>query len=573
MPDGGTYELVGSPANGSVALSGTGNQDYEYTPNGGFAGVDTFSYSASDGEASSNTALVTITVNTPPAADAANYTTSDIGAVASTVTGSDADGDILTYAVSTPPTKGTITSFDTGTGAFLYTPDPAEDGADSFQVTAADAVEASAPATVSIEIFDWVGNQQFGSAAVDFLITKGLEILPDGSQLQVGVTEGQLGAQPNAGEDDVFIRRTDRRGNETSLVQFGDAGTDAPRALIMRPQGDGYYLLITGDAVDSVYRFDNDGNELYSVPVPVPANFTMFSPAYWGGVDADGDVYVMSWMVSTGSGDPPSGLVTRFNGADGTVLWQRVLTHSVDDPMDFFIADTNRISPRGLDFDSGGNLVIAGEFWDTSGMRPCTHCAFLAKLDADTGADIWVREPDAFANCGVDGDGRFYRVTVGSDDTLYLNGLSNFVLFPGSDGLVARYSADGTTELWRFCDNSGADTTSYFTEPLLTSDGGVINYGSVGDASSPPDPGNGGPTAADLVAFKFDLDGNILWTRRISAMRGDASAADLRAGSIAEDSQGILYLTGSTDGELTASPNAGEDDAIVIRLGPDGTEQ
>jgi hypothetical protein len=567
-----TYALAGMPANGMVSLSGTGDEDFVYTPNGGFAGVDTFTFNASDGTDTSNTATVTITVNTPPTLGAASYTTSDIGTASGIITGSDTDGDTLTFALSTPPTKGTITSFDPATGEFVYTPDPAEDGADSFQVTASDAAETSAPGTISVEIFDWVGTQQFGSGALDSMITKGLAVLPDGSQLQVGVTEGQVASTPPGGDTDVFVRRTDRRGNETSIRQFGGAGPDAPRSLLVRPQGDGYYIAVSSDA-DSLYRFDGNDNELYSVPITAPAGYNLVQSAYWAGVDSSGDVYVLAWIQVSSAVNPPSGMVTKFNGADGAVLWQRLLESSADDAVDFFIADTNRISPRGIDFDSGGDPVVVGEYWDTSGTRPCQRCGFIAKLNADTGNDIWVREPDAFANCGADGSGRLYRVTVGGNDTLYVNGLANFSGFPGTDGLVAKYSGDGLSELWRFCDNSGADTTSYFTEPLLTSDAGLINYGFVGDANSPPDPGNGGPSASELVVYKFDLDGNILWTRRIPATKADASAAFMSAGSVAEDSQGILYVTGGSDGELTAAPNSGDLDAIVIRLAPDGTVQ
>lgn len=566
------YTVVAMPANGMVNLSGAGNEDFAYTPNGGFAGVDTFTYNASDGTDVSNTATVTITVNTPPSVDAASYTTSDIGTVSGTLTGNDADGGTLTFAVSTPPAKGTLSSFDPATGNFVYTPDAAEDGADSFQVTASDAAETSAPGTISVEIFDWAGTQQFGSSALDSLITKGLAIFPDGSQLQVGVTEGQVASTPNAGADDVFVRRTDRRGNETSIRQFGGAGLDSPRSLLLRPQGDGYYIVVAGDG-DALYRFDSNDNELYSLPVAAPTGYNSIQSAYWAGVDSSGDVYILTWVQISSAVNPPSGLVTKFSGADGAVLWQRLLASSADDAVNFFIADSNRVSPRGIDFDAAGDPVVVGEYWDTGGNRPCQRCGFIAKLDADTGNDIWVREPDAFANCGADGSGRLYRVTVGGDDTLYVNGLANFSGFPGTDGLVAKYSVDGLNELWRFCDNSGADTTSYFSEALLTSDGGLINYGFVGDANSPPDPGNGGPTAADLVVYKFDLDGNSLWTRRIPATRADASAAFMSAGSVAEDSQGILYITGGSDGALTAAPNAGDMDAFVIRLGPDGTVQ
>ncbi len=566
-----TFAVVTGPANGTVTLSGTGDEDFEYTPNGGFAGVDTFTFNASDGTATSNTATATITVNTPPGVTAAIYTTSDIGTVSGTIAASDADGDSLTFAVSTAPSKGMVANIDTATGDFEYTPDVGEDGADTFEVTVSDAAETSAPGVISVEIFGWVGTQQFGSAAEDGLATNGLIVRADGTQLQLGYTEGQVESTPNAGGLDSFIRRTDRRGNQTSIAQFGDVADNGGRGLFLRPQGDGYYVVASGDG-DNLYRFNNDGTEVYSVPLPVNGGVTLLAPAYWAAVDEDGDIYVLSWVDSANLNVLTSGLVSKVNGADGTFAWQRELLTSIDDAVNFFIADTDRITARGIDFDSTGNVVISGEYWDTSSLRPCQRCGFIAKLDEATGGDIWVREPDAFASCGADGNGRLYRVAVAPDDTLYLNGLANFDQFPGTDGLFAKYSADGTQELWSFCDNSGADTTSYFTNPFFASDGGILNYGSVGDATSPTDP-NGGPSVADLVVYKFDTDGNVIWTRQIEGTKADGTGAFLRSGSIAEDGQGILYITGATDGEFTPAASAGDFDAFVIRLAPDGTVQ
>ena len=54
-----------------------------------------------------------------------------------------------------------------------------------------------------------------------------------------------------------------------------------------------------------------------------------------------------------------AGLVSKVSGADGTLVWQRELLTSLDDAAGFFIANTDRISPRGIDFDSTGNVVVS----------------------------------------------------------------------------------------------------------------------------------------------------------------------------------------------------------------------
>ena len=561
-----SFAVTAGPSNGTVTLSGAGNQDFEYTPNGGFAGIDTFAFTASDGSTTSNSATASITVNTPPTVVAASYTTSDIGLVSGTISASDAEGDGLTFAVSTAPTKGTVTSINSISGDFVYTPDSAEDGIDSFEVVASDAAEASAPATINIEIFDWVGTQQIGSGELDQFSLNGIIINDDGGQLQGGITFGQISSTPSAGNSDNFLRRTDRRGNQISLTQFGDNGENSVRGLFPRPQGDGFYLVSYPDG-DNLYRFDNDGTEIFSLPLPVAGGVPVTSAAYWSAIDDQGDIFVVSWVLSPAPSAELSGLASKVSGTDGALIWQRELTNANDDPVDFFIADSSRIVPRGIDVDSAGNAVISGEYFDSSSLRPCTRCGFIAKLNGDTGATLWKREPDVFANCGNVGSGRLLRITVASDDTLYVNGTADNSTSGATDGLVARYSADGAQQLWQFCDDSGLDhETSYFAKPVISSAGGIINYGTVQDTTS-------GYPPAELVIDKFDEDGNISWRQRIGGTKADGTNAYFTAGTIVEDDQGILYITGSTNGELTGAANAGDLDAFIIRLGPDGALQ
>ena len=54
-----TVSSVTQPANGTVVNNGT---DVTYTPNAGYTGIDTFTYTASDGRGGTDTAIVTVTV-------------------------------------------------------------------------------------------------------------------------------------------------------------------------------------------------------------------------------------------------------------------------------------------------------------------------------------------------------------------------------------------------------------------------------------------------------------------------------------------------------------------------------
>ncbi|MCW5844141.1 MAG: tandem-95 repeat protein, partial [Caldilinea sp.] len=145
-----TAVKVTDPAQGTLALAADGS--FTYTPAANFNGSDSFTYRASDGQADSNVATVRITiaaVNDAPTANAQSVTTAEDTPLAISLTGSDIDGDSLTFAVATPPQNGTLS----GTAPNLtYTPAANFNGSDSFTFQASDGTATSAPATVAISV-------------------------------------------------------------------------------------------------------------------------------------------------------------------------------------------------------------------------------------------------------------------------------------------------------------------------------------------------------------------------------------------------------------------------------------
>ncbi len=93
--------------------------------------------------------LITNPNNRPPTADPQSVTTDEDTSLAILLTGSDQDGDNLTYSVTTNPSHGTLN----GTAPNLsYQPVANYFGADSFTFTVNDGMAASAPSTVSISV-------------------------------------------------------------------------------------------------------------------------------------------------------------------------------------------------------------------------------------------------------------------------------------------------------------------------------------------------------------------------------------------------------------------------------------
>ncbi|MEM9511714.1 MAG: Ig-like domain-containing protein, partial [Cyanobacteria bacterium P01_E01_bin.48] len=155
-----TAVLENGPANGTLTLNDDGS--FDYTPDAGFSGTDSFTYFANDGEDNSNAATVELTVgdppveNTPPVADDDSFAT-DFGTVltvsadAGVLDGdTDIDGDDLTAVLDSGPANGTLTLNEDG--SFEYTPDEGFSGTDSFTYVANDGTEDSNVATATIEV-------------------------------------------------------------------------------------------------------------------------------------------------------------------------------------------------------------------------------------------------------------------------------------------------------------------------------------------------------------------------------------------------------------------------------------
>jgi PKD repeat protein len=107
---------------------------------------------ATQGDISIGTAVGTIADDdsTPIAQDAALTLNEDTNATSNLVVADD-DGDNLSYAIVTNPTKGTL-DLNNSTGQFTYTPAENVNGADSFTFRGSDGPNTSNTATVDITI-------------------------------------------------------------------------------------------------------------------------------------------------------------------------------------------------------------------------------------------------------------------------------------------------------------------------------------------------------------------------------------------------------------------------------------
>ena len=154
-PDGNALSatLVSSPANGQVTLNLDGS--FTYIPNDGFWGMDSFTYTTTDGLATSAPATVIITVASIPVANDDAYTATQWQTLLVTAPGvlandTNADGGTLRAALVTGAANGYVTLHPDG--SFTYTPTAGFTGTDSFTYSATDGLATSAPATVTLTV-------------------------------------------------------------------------------------------------------------------------------------------------------------------------------------------------------------------------------------------------------------------------------------------------------------------------------------------------------------------------------------------------------------------------------------
>jgi hypothetical protein len=158
-PDGDDLVVSDYQASGAkgATVSCTSAGACSYTPPADFSGSDTFTYTVSDGEGGTATAIVTVTinpVNDPPVAVDDVAVTDEGVAVEINVLANDSDSDSDPLVVSdyqvTSAYSGTVNC--TTAGVCIYTPPTAFTGTDTFTYTASDGKGGTSSATVAVTL-------------------------------------------------------------------------------------------------------------------------------------------------------------------------------------------------------------------------------------------------------------------------------------------------------------------------------------------------------------------------------------------------------------------------------------
>ncbi len=144
-----TFAVVAGPGHG--VLGGMA-PNLVYTPTLDYSGPDAFTFTVSDGQLVSDPAVADIKVlgpNSPPTADAQSVSTPEDTALGIVLSGSDPEGDPLTFAVVSGPGHGTLGGV---APHLVYTPTLNYNGADAFSFVVSDGLLTSTAAVVDIAV-------------------------------------------------------------------------------------------------------------------------------------------------------------------------------------------------------------------------------------------------------------------------------------------------------------------------------------------------------------------------------------------------------------------------------------
>lgn len=328
-----TASLVAGTSSGTVDLDPDGR--FTYDPDPGFSGQDSFTYRANDGQANSNIATVSITVdstNSPPVADDQSVSTDQGSQLDITLTGDDDEDPpgTLAFYISSLPIHGGL-SGDSGSSLSMlkYTPETGFTGQDSFSFVILDSAGAlSNEATVTITVDPAPPGNSPPSAInqnveADEDIAKGITLTasdPDLDSLTYQLTSlPQHGSLSGALPDLTYTPDDDYNGQDSFTFKANDGTVDSNEATIS----------ITVNAVNDEPDAINDNAD---TPQDTPVTISVLE----NDDDVDGDTLTVS------SADPLSangGIVT--DNQDGTLSYTPPIGFTGEDTFSYTISDGN----------------------------------------------------------------------------------------------------------------------------------------------------------------------------------------------------------------------------------------
>ena len=494
--------------------------------------------------------------NRAPAAAGQALSLREDSALTVTLSGSDPDGDGLSYEVATEPAHGRL--LREGGELVIYVPDKDYHGEDTFSFRASDGETVSNPATVRLTVtaVNDAPELSIGSPADRSVFFAGESASLNATARDVEAGELSKNIVWTSSEDGDLGRGATLTATlsdgEHVLTASATDGEETGRASIavqVWPREEARYTIrpsgVASDGRGNVYlagttwgdpsgrggwrpdaflvKYDADGTQLWMEQFGSPGHSDYVRDV---ASDGHGNVYVVGEIY----GDHADGLdafIAKYS-ADGSQLWLTRLGSSSDEHV------------YGVASDAQGNVYMTGEsFGNLSGGEQEEPTPFFVAKWSGSGVKLRVEQ---FGDVGV-----VHHMTSDGRGDVYMTGDAAYVR---ETFFVAKYSAKGA-RLWR--KEFGGPGQATASSVASDSRGNVYVSGDVRDSSR----------QRDALVVKYDAKGAQLWAERVHSSYHDHASA------VVSGNNGVVYVAGETRGSLSG-PNIGRDDVFVARYTADG---
>jgi len=332
---GSTTSLDTSAALNNNGTPGDPSDDFiDYTPTNNFNGLDSFTYTISDGNGGTATATVTVDVgpvNDPPVAQDDSITTSEDTAITANVVSNDSDPDGNlnpgSVTITQAPAHGSAVS--NGDGTVTYTPSANYNGLDSFRYQVCDTDNACDTAQVSVTVTPVndppVANNDTASTPEDNAVIINVAANDtdvdgnlDPTSVSVTAPPANGTATPNGNGTVTYTPNANFNGTNTFQYQICDTNSACATATVtvnVTPVND--------------YPVANDDTASTNEDTPVTINVT------GNDTDIDGNLNPASARTITA----PLHGTTTDNG-DGTITYSPALNYNGSDSFRYEVCDS-----------------------------------------------------------------------------------------------------------------------------------------------------------------------------------------------------------------------------------------
>ena len=395
-----------------------------------------------------------------------------------------------------------------------------------------------------------VWTRLLGSSSSDE--SNGVATSSDGSVYITGYTSGDLDGETNAGIPDAFLTKYNSDGTKVWTRLLGTSERDFGYGVATSSDGSVYITGIASSDLDGqtntgsgdafLTKYNSDGTKAWTRLLGTSS----YDQSNGVATSSDDNIYITGHTPRDLDGETNAGNFDAFlvkYSSEGAIQWTKLLGTSYYE------------ESRGVATSSDGSIYITGytRGGDLDGeINAGDYDAFLTKYYSD-GAKVWTKL------LGTSERDIGYGIATSSDGSIYITGYTQGDLdsqtFDGSyDAFLTKYDSNGNKAWTRQLGSSGSDESFGVA---TSSDGSIYITGyTEGNLDGEI---NAGAGSYDAFLTKYSSDGTKKWTKLLGTSDTDVS------NGVATSSDGSIYITGYTQGDLDSETNAGSNDAFLTK--------